>query len=379
MRWSFRIATVSGIPIYVHATFVALIAFLFLSDWMHGRDVRAAFAGVLYVLAIFGAVVLHEFGHALMARRYGIRTRDITLLPIGGLARLERLPSVPRQELWVALAGPAVNVALAVIAGVLIVLLPDSPFVISAADRPRLDRAALGLPTGVLPRFLVTNIWLALFNLIPAFPMDGGRALRAILAERMDYVRATEKAATLGQGLALILGFIGLFTNPFLLFIALFVWMGASTEASSVSVRAAIQGIPVARAMITDFRALDASESLQEAARLVIAGSQRDFPVLEERRLVGVLTRDALVRGLAERGLSSPVRDAMSSDFETIDARDMLEHAIERLQACQCPVLPVLDDGRLAGLLTADNVGEFVMIRGAIAPGRRQAVPRADA
>ena len=119
MRWSLRIATISGIPVYLHATFVALIAFLFLSDWMRGRDVAAALGGVLYILAIFGAVVLHEFGHALMARRYGIRTRDITLLPIGGLARLERLPSVPRQELWVALAGPAVNVALAAAAGLL--------------------------------------------------------------------------------------------------------------------------------------------------------------------------------------------------------------------------------------------------------------------
>jgi Zn-dependent protease/CBS domain-containing protein len=375
MRWSFRIATISGIPVYVHATFVALVAFLFLSDWMRGRDVSAALGGVLYVLAIFGAVVLHEFGHALTARHFGIRTRDITLLPIGGLARLERLPSVPRQELWVALAGPAVNFALAALAGLLILLMPDSPFVVSG-NGGDLDNAFRGLPTGVLPRFLATNIWLALFNLIPAFPMDGGRALRAILAERMDYVRATDKAASLGQGLALIFGFIGLFTNPFLLFIALFVWMGASAEASSVSVRAAIEGIPVSRAMITDFRSLDASSLLQDAAALVIAGSQRDFPVLDAGRLAGVLTRDALVRGLAEKGLMSPVRESMAVDFQTIEPQETLERALERLHECQCPVLPVTAGDRLVGLLTADNVGEYVMIRGAIAPGRRAPATR---
>jgi len=273
MRWSWRIATIAGIDVYVHTTFVALILFVLVSEWTRARALSAALPAVLFLLAIFTTVVLHEFGHALTAKRFGIRTRDITLLPIGGIARLERLPDVPRQELWVALAGPAVNVALAILTYAIVVLVNSTPEV------PLLPAGATDAG-GVFGRFVTINLWLAGFNMIPAFPMDGGRALRAILAERLDYVRATEIAAALGQGLALVFGFVGLFANPFLVFIALFVWMGASEEASSVSIRTALSGIPVSRAMITDFRALKGDDPLRLAADLVLAGSQRDFPVV---------------------------------------------------------------------------------------------------
>jgi Zn-dependent protease len=366
MRWSWRIATVAGIPVYLHGTFLLLVAFLFLRDLGTGAEVAAAVRGVLFLLAVFATVLLHEFGHALAARRYGIRTRDITLLPIGGLARLERVPDVPRQELWVALAGPAVNFVLAAgtyLAGTLI----------GGLGAVRLDPAG----GGPLERFITINLWLAIFNLIPAFPMDGGRALRALLAERYEYTRATEVAASLGQGLALLFGFIGLLTNPFLLFIALFVWMGATAEATTVSLRSSLSGIPVRDAMITEFRALDADDPLQRAADLVIAGSQQDFPVLEGGRLVGVLTRDALVRAASAQGLGARVRAAMTSQFQVVGERDLLDAAVTRLQECHCPVLPVLRDGTLVGLLTAENVGEFVMIRSALR--RAGAAPRSAA
>ncbi len=357
MKWSWKIATVSGIPVHLHATFLLLIAFLLVADLARGEGLRAAVGGALFVVSIFATVVLHEFGHAFAARYYGIRTKDITLLPIGGIARLERLPDVPRQELWVALAGPAVNVVIAVVGWVALVLF--------ALGNPNLDlRSATDSALG---RFVAVNVWLAVFNMIPAFPMDGGRALRALLAERLEYVRATEIAANLGQGLALVFGFLGLFSNPFLIFIALFVWMGASGESASVSVRSAIAGIPVSRAMITDFRTLYEVEPLQRAAELVIAGSQQDFPVVDgDGRVVGILTRDALVRALSEHGLSGFVGDVMTRTFQTADARDLLDQAFTRLQECACPVLPVLDGGRLVGLVTADNIGEYVMIRGAL-------------
>jgi Zn-dependent protease/CBS domain-containing protein len=358
--WTWRLGEIAGIGVYVHGTFLLLIGFLVLSDWLHRRSLAAALAGGLFVLAVFATIVLHELGHALTARRFGIRTRDITLLPIGGVARLERLPDLPRQELWVALAGPAVNVAIAaVVSLVLLVLVGRTP------------NFELEPDGGVVDRFIAVNLGLALFNLVPAFPMDGGRALRALLAERLDYVRATEIAATIGQGLALVFGFVGLFTNPFLVFIALFVWMGASAEASTVSVRAALAGIPVSRAMITDFRTLQADDPLERAVELVLAGSQRDFPVVEGDLLVGILTRDALVGGLARHGPGGVVREVMTRDFERADPRELLEPAFARLQACQCPVIPVVSNGRLVGLLTPDNVAEYLMIRGALgSPGR---------
>ncbi len=355
MGWSWKIARVAGIDVYIHGTFFLLLGFVFLSDWGQSRSLATALVTVAFLLAIFATVVLHEFGHALTARRFGIKTRDITLLPIGGLARLERMPDVPRQELWVALAGPAVNVAIAAVGLVASVLLTGA-----------LPRLGLEMPLTLLERFITVNVFLAGFNMIPAFPMDGGRALRALLAERMDYVRATGIAASLGQGLALLFGFIGLFANPFLLFIALFVWMGASSEASMVSVRSALAGLPVSRAMITDFRALGAGDTLQAAIALVLAGTQHDFPVIENGRLVGVLTRDRLTKALAEKGAETLVNDVMIRQFETADAREMLEPAFQRLHSSECPVLPVMADGRLVGLLTADNVGEFVMIRGAL-------------
>ncbi|HJN92620.1 MAG TPA: CBS domain-containing protein, partial [Dehalococcoidia bacterium] len=239
---------------------------------------------------------------------------------------------------------------------------------LAATARAPVDLTLAPVGDGVIARFMTVNVLLAGFNLLPAFPMDGGRALRAILAERLDYVQATEIAASLGQGLALMFGFIGLFANPMLVFIALFVWMGASGEASTVTLRAALAGIPVSRAMITDFRVLEADDTLATAVDLVIAGSQRDFPVLEHGHLAGVLTHDALMVALHQRGASTAVRDVMSREFEAAHPREMLETAFLRLQGCGCPVLPVLDAGRLVGLLTLINVGEFVMIRGALRP-----------
>ena len=355
MSWSWKIATVAGIPIYVHGTFLLLIAFVLVSDWTRGQDLAAALAGVLFVLAIFATVVLHELGHALTAKRYGIQTRDITLLPIGGIARIERMPDVPRQELWVALAGPAVNL---VIAGLVYFLL-----VLPGTSHPI---RILSMSEHTIERFAEINLWLAGFNLIPAFPMDGGRALRALVAERTDYVRATQIAAGLGQGLALLFGFVGLFFNPFLLFIALFVWMGASSESLATQTRSALAGVPITHAMITDFRTLDAHDALQRAIDLLLAGSQRDFPVLDDGQLVGILTSDLLTSALAQSGPGATVADVMDRTFQVADAAEMLEPAYQRLQGCRCRVLPVLKGDRVVGLLTPDNVTEFVMLRGAL-------------
>lgn len=362
MGWAWKIATIAGIPVYVHGTFAVLIAFLFISGVSQGRGVAAAIAGVLFILAVFVTIVLHELGHAFAARHFGIRTRDITLLPIGGVARLERMPDVPRQELWVALAGPAVNVVIAAVAFTLSVV---------AAGRP----PALGLDPseiGFVGRFTTVNVALAVFNMVPAFPMDGGRALRAVLAERLDYVRATEIAASIGQGLALVFGLLGLLTNPWLVFIALFVWMGASGEVSAAGMRRALGGVPVGRAMITEFKTVEADMPLRQVVAFMLMGAQRDFPVVDGdgRAVVGILSRDQLLGALDSRGAGGLVRDAMTTEFETADVREMLDDAYMRLQASPSPMLPVYDGEHLVGLLTADNVAEYVMVRGALGSGR---------
>jgi Zn-dependent protease len=364
MKWSTKIGTFAGIDVYVHTTFLMLIAWVALAHWQTGHSVTAAVQGVAFVMALFGCVVLHEFGHALTAKRFGIKTRDITLLPIGGVARLERMPDDPKQELWVALAGPAVNV---VIAGAL--------FVVVQVTGTFAPLGALSVTSGsFLERLMIVNVFLVAFNMLPAFPMDGGRVLRALLAIRMDYTRATQLAANIGQGMALVFGLIGLFFNPFLMFIALFVWIGAGQEAAMTQMKSALGGIPLERAMITDFRTLSPNDSLARAVELLLSGAQQDFPVVDAGAVVGILTRGDLLTALARQEQQSLIEQVMRRDFLVADASDMLDITFQRLQGHACRTIPVVHRGNLVGLLTMDNVGEFLSIQAALAgrPDRRE-------
>lgn len=366
MRWSFKLIRLAGIDVYVHVTFLLLLGFIGVSAYINTGAWAGAAEGVAYILALFGSVLLHEFGHALTARRFHIATRDITLYPIGGVARLERMPDRPIQELWVALAGPAVNVVIA--AGL---------FGLLALTGSLTPLGQIGLVDGpLLERLMYANVSLVLFNLLPAFPMDGGRVLRALLALRLDYTRATQIAATLGQGMALLFGFLGLFSNPLLLFVAFFVWMAASQEASMVQMKHALGGIPVSRAMLTDYRTVSPHDPLVRVTDLILGGFQEDFPVVDDGRVVGVLTRHDLLTALTQRGSAARVGEVMLRDFQTADPFEMLEPVCLRMQAVACHTLPVLSHGQLVGLLTTTNIGEFLMIQAAV-QARRQALGRA--
>jgi len=361
MGWSWRIGRIAGIDVYVHPTFLILLVWVALTHFLaHGNWAEALY-GLVFILALFGIVVLHELGHALTARRYGIRTRDITLLPIGGVARLERIPEVPSQELAVALAGPAVNVVMA--AGIYLGL------ALGRGLAPMSEVIRVG--GGFVQQLFWVNVSLVVFNMVPAFPMDGGRVLRALLAMRLDYVRATQIAASIGQAIALVFGLLGLFFNPFLIFIALFVWLAGAQEAGFVQVRSALGVIPVMRAMITDFRALHPDDPLERAVGYVLAGFQQDFPVVEDGRLVGVLTRNDLAAALGRFGPETPVGKVMQHDFVTADPLEMLQTAFARLQDGHSRTLPVVKDGRLLGLLTADNLAEVLMIQEALRESSR--------
>jgi Zn-dependent protease/CBS domain-containing protein len=361
MKWSWKLGRIAGVDLYIHATFLLLVGWVALSHWLQGRSVAAATAGVAFILALFSCVVLHELGHALAAKKFGIKTRDITLLPIGGAARLERMPEDPKQELAVAVAGPAVSLAIAA-----------ALFVWLQLTRTLEPLGALSLTGGsFLERLMVVNLFLALFNLLPAFPMDGGRVLRAALAMRMDYARATQVAAVTGQAMALVFGFIGFFANPFLLFIALFVWLGAAQEATMVQMKSALAGIPVSQAMMRDIRPLSPTDTLSRVVELTLAGSQQEFPVEDADKLVGVLTRRDLLTGLSSGGQEARVGEYMQREFETVDAGQMLDIASIQLQSCDCHTIPVTSGGKLVGLLTMENVGEFIMLKEAIA-GRKE-------
>jgi Zn-dependent protease/CBS domain-containing protein len=358
MKWSFGIGSLAGIPVRVHATFFLLLLFV---AWSHASGGPAAMIqGVVFILLLFACVVLHELGHSLAGRRFGYRVRDITLLPIGGVASFERLPTNPRQELIIAIAGPAVNVALAGLLYVLLFL--TNSFV-------PLER--LGIAQGsILERLLVVNLFLALFNLLPAFPMDGGRMLRAILAQRMDYAAATQRAARIGQGMALLLGFVGLLGNPILIFIALFVYMGAEQEAAAALMRSMFHGLKVRAAMVTRFATLEANEPVSAGLSKLLEGYQHDFPVVTvDGKVLGVLTRSLLLEALARGNETAPaadvVRTADAKDGAMLTPDSPLDDAIERLRASGSGSLPILDRDKLVGLLTLENVGELVMIHNA--------------
>jgi Zn-dependent protease len=363
MKWSLKLGTVAGIGVYMHFTFLLLIGWIFISHLGQGQSVVMAAQGVGFIVAIFGCVVLHELGHALAARRYGIRTRDITLLPIGGVARLERMPEKPAHELVVALAGPAVNVVIAAALFAFIVALQGA--------REMLDVQLL--KGDFFIRLLWVNAFLAVFNLLPAFPMDGGRVLRAVLAARMDYGRATRVAASVGQGMAILFGLLGLFGNPMLLFIALFVYLGAQTEAEMVGMQRLLKGRLVRDAMMTRFRTLPAEATLDFAVGELLAGAQQDFPVVSNGGLVGMLQRNDLVKAIAEGGRQAPVRTAMRENCAVVDAAEPLRAAFEKMRQGECSTLPVVEGGRLVGLLTLENVGELVMVSEAAGQFERKA------
>ncbi len=367
MSWSIPLGRIAGTEIRLHLTFLLLVAWIGFAHFAQGGT-EAAVQGVLFILLLFGCVLLHEFGHVAAARRYGVRTPDITLLPIGGVARLERIPEKPSEELVVALAGPAVNV---VIAAVLLLVLGGVPAPEAAAG---LDNPGHGL----LARLFWVNITLVLFNLLPAFPMDGGRVLRAVLGWRYGFRRATEISAQVGQGLAFLLGLIGLLNGaPLLVFVALFVWLGAASESQAVQLRDLSRGMLTADAMITRFEVLPVSAAISDAVECLIRTSQTDFPVVDGAgRLRGVLTRSDIIRALQDTGPNSPALEVMRRDVPTIPHRAPLEEALTAMQgAAGTPVGVVDGGGRLIGLLTQENLGEMMMVEAARARQPARANP----
>lgn len=359
MGWSFPLGTVKGTTIRVHLTFLLFLVWIGGTHYLRGGAAAAA-AGVLFMALLFTCVLLHEFGHVAAARRYGVQTPDITLLPISGVAQLERIPEKPGEELVVALAGPAVNVA---IAALLALALGGVP---SASDGMEVENPGMGL----LARLFWVNVSLVLFNLIPAFPMDGGRVLRALLAYRLGYTRGTRIAASIGQAVAFGLGLLGLFGNPLLLFVALFVYMGAASEASAVQLREAGQRMIASDAAVTRFDTLSPSSTIEDAVESLLRTSQHEFPVVDGAgRLRGVLTREDMIRALREQGADTPVLDVMRRDIPVMHHRQPLDEALRVLQGGKLPAIGVADaDGKLLGLITPENVGELMMVQAARPP-----------
>ncbi len=358
MRWSWRIAKVSGIGIYLHFTFPLLLLWGGTIQYSERHNWADAWSGIAFILVLFAIVVLHELGHSLMARRFGIRTRDITLLPIGGVARLERIPEDPKAELLIALAGPAVNICLAAVF-----------FLMLAAGALLTGGGPMELfGGGFLATLMVVNVMLAAFNMVPAFPMDGGRVLRALLAGRIGHARATAIAAKVGQVLAVAFGVSALFLNqPFWVVLAVFVYLGAAQEAVIVRTKCALSGLSVGQLMLTEFRVLGPEDALSRAADYLLTGWQHDFPVVEEGQAVGLLTRRVLLKGLSEGGEATKISEVMYRDFATAQPEDPAESGFGRMKAEGWRTLVVMRNGELVGILTGEQLEEYMLVQAALA------------
>jgi Zn-dependent protease len=339
-----------GVPVRFHFTFWLLVAWLIVL----GAEGKQSAAGTAaYVGALFGSVLLHELGHALTARRFGIRTLEIAMLPLGGLARLERQPK-PSEEFWVALAGPLVNLVIG--AG----LLGWSRMSGGSFDLSHWKNATDG---NLVFRIATANLILAFFNLLPAFPMDGGRVVRSLLAARRPLDQATRIAARIGTGLAAVLALYGLLSADFLLiFFAFFIYVGAAQETMATSTQVLLRGAKVAEAMVTDFRTLNHGDSIREAADLLLATSQQDFPVMAGVQVMGLLSRSGLLRAMAAEGPDAYVAGAVEREYPRLEPGMDLSEAAGRLAAgSNCAM--VFDGERLVGLLTGENLAEFLVLR----------------
>jgi stage IV sporulation protein FB len=359
MSWSLNIGKVAGTVVRIHVTFLLFLAWIFAASYA-ASGAATAWNTVLFIVLLFLCVLLHEFGHIFTARAFGVTTPYVTLLPIGGVAQLERIPEEPGQELLIAIAGPLVNVA---IAAALIIFAGAN----LQTDATAIDNAQISM----IDRLAAVNLFIALFNMIPAFPMDGGRVLRAALASRLGFVRATEVAAAIGQFVAFALGFIGLMYNPILIFIAIFVYLAASSEAHMVALRAVSHGVPVSHAMMTQFATLPPDADVEDAVATLLATSQGEFPVIDGAgKPVGLLGRDDIVRAIKTLGPEAKVGDAMTAEFPTISHRCSLEDAFKLLQEKQAMAVGITNAaGRLIGLVTSETIAEMVMVQSALPKG----------
>ncbi|MBA3285435.1 MAG: site-2 protease family protein [Nitrosopumilus sp.] len=353
MKGSLFLGRISGIKIFIHWTFLILIFWIIGSGVARGLDTIAILWYLAFVMAIFACVVLHELGHALTAKQYHIPTKDITLLPIGGLARFEKLPEEPKKELIIAIAGPIVNF---VIAGIIYIFWNKVSF------SP--EELQVITPDNFIFMFMSINLFIGLFNLIPAFPMDGGRILRAALSFKMDRVKATGIASKIGQVLAIGFVFLGFFANIFLILIGIFVYLGARAEAEHVQSQSLLKNYFVRDVIITDYYKLHPDDTIETAIQMMLSSQAKDFLVIDAHNAVaGTLSRNQIIKALAEAGKNTPVAGAMDKEVVTLNPEQPLEEFYTKIRQYRDKLFPVMENGNLIGVLDADNIMEFLMVR----------------
>jgi Zn-dependent protease len=360
MKANLKLGSVSGIKIVVHWTFFFLIVWIVFDELIRGGPTESILFNITFVLAVFFCVVLHELGHALTARRFGISTKKITLLPIGGIASLDRIPESPRQELLVTIAGPLVNVIIAILLY----------FIVPVQEYARLNftESFEALMSFSFQNFLfylfIVNVGLVFFNIIPAFPMDGGRVLRALLAMRLNRVKATKIASSIGQIIAVIFLLVGLLYNPFLIFIALFIFLGAYGENQMVQQLALLNGHTVEEAMLLHITTFKPEDSIDLAVNKIISGTEINFIILENNKVKGLLYHKDIIENSNKNVL---IKDVMNVNFKSVKSTDDLKKVYNLIYNENNAFFPVIDNGKLVGAIDHTNLTEYILLQAKLA------------
>ncbi len=359
MKHALTIGRPFGISVSVHWTFLLIIAWIIFLNLQQGAGTQQIIYSILFVVALFICVVIHELSHSLMARKYGIPTRSITLLPIGGLTDLQKMPEKPKQEFAVSVAGPLSNIAIAIVLSLLLLITHN--FNISTSNL----QAITGKNFFLLLTF--ANLMLAIFNLLPAFPMDGGRIFRSLMAMYFSREKATYIAMNMGKIFAFGLAVLGIFVNPFLIFIAIFIFIGAQKEYEQVRYTSVLSGYKVKDILMHEFTSLQEDETLRAAVNLLLDGPEKRFVIVDnENRVKGILTRNNIIQGLSEHGDDLIIRQVMNRNITTFEPDTTLEKAFQVMQKQRITMAPVVQNEKLVGIIDMENINEFIMVRSAI-------------
>lgn len=357
MKGVLKLGRVSGIKIEIHWSFTLLLIWVAFLEIQKGSDLNRILLNEALILVLFLCVVLHELGHALMAKRFKVKTEKIMLLPIGGVATLEKMPEKPMQELLVALAGPAVNVVIALLLALIVPVRSYFNF-----DAVMLEEVLFQLTfQNFLFYLFVANVMLVVFNLIPAFPMDGGRVLRALLSLKLDRVEATKIATVIGQVLAFLFFILGLFFNPFLILIAFFIFFGAYGENQMVKQNSLLEGHIAKEAILTNITLLHPENTVEELIEIILAGAEKDFVVIDNEKIIGVVTQKNVIEHAKKSKLL--VGDIADKTVRPVDAASAITTVLERMSKEKKSFFPVTEKGNLIGVIDRTNISEFILLK----------------
>jgi len=354
MKHAYQIGKLFGIPIKVHITFIFLLFFIGLMINKLVVDVSPLY-GMFAIILVFLCVVLHEVSHSLVAKHFGINVRDITLLPIGGVAQIEEIPEDPKEEILIAIAGPVLSLILAGFFLILSILI---------SGKIKLDLKEINIfNKNILMTLFSINLVLGIFNIFPAFPMDGGRVLRGVLALFLNHLTATKIAVGIGQAFAIFFIFFGIFFNWWLILIGFFIYVGAANEEKIAEIRASIQGIPVSSAMLTNFATLNPNQTLRDAVDRVIHTFQDNFPVMDEDKVIGVLTKQNLFKAIREHPIDSPISDFVEKDYLKIHPDIPMSSLLKNIMETNIPIILVMENEKLKGIINLEQIGKFHLFK----------------